>query len=81
MCWHYPNGDVYCGFTALQEGGRCSVDYDQYGKKFCIVYSCSGGGGWFPENQGLLPWLLDDGEREQVATIPRVTVRVVEPRT
>jgi hypothetical protein len=23
MCWADSTGDIYCGFTALQEGGRC----------------------------------------------------------
>lgn len=80
MCWRHASGSVYCGFTALQEGGHCIITTTN-GIQTCELYACGGSPGWFPENQGLLPWLEPAVEREFAAEASRVTVVVVEPRT
>lgn len=82
--WCYVIGGIpSCGFTALQEGGRCSIVYDFYGNPVaCGLWACSGGSGWTPENQGNLEWLETLPEKEVVrAAELKVRVTVVEPRS
>lgn len=81
MCWQTGN-TPYCGFTAYQEGGRCTILYDPWGYPICALWSCSdGGGGWFPENQGLAPWLIEPDDDDVRTAGTEVRVTLIEPRT
>jgi hypothetical protein len=82
--WCYIQGNMpYCGFTALQEGGSCSVTFDLWYGWLCTIRACSSGpGSWEPENQGsLAPLLPDRLPLEPESSEQELTVTLLEPRT
>jgi len=82
--WCYlSSSGPYCGFTALQEGGKCSVVYDIWLGTVCTLRACSSGpGSWEPENQGRLPFVVEPEPAERLADrSQRIVVTVLEPRT
>lgn len=82
--WCYVSGSMpSCGFTALQEGGVCSVQFDLWYGWICTIRACSGGpGDWEPENQGsLVPRLPEGVIVEPEIPWHKVTVTVLDPRT
>lgn len=82
--WCYVSGSMpSCGFTALQEGGVCSVQFDLWYGWICTIRACSGGpGDWEPENQGwLVPQPAERTTFEAKAIRHKVTVTVLDPRT
>jgi len=81
--WCYVSGNMpYCGFTALQEGGSCSVSWDFWHGWTCTIRTCSSGpGNWDPENQGWLAPFAEPAVTERRAQQHEVRVTLLEPRT